>query len=670
LVALSVDWQLALRLQDIYAARAKSWSGSRLLLAAFLIAQAVFLCVLGVRAVGGLQALELLTYDGYLGWRVADGQPDNDILIVAITDADLTGGDTTVPDAVLATALERLLEGRPAAIGLDLLRASPVPPGGPDLDRVLSEHPEIIVTAGYADRHEPARATRAAPPIVTDPERIGFADADLDADGVLRRGLLYLTGGDRPGTSLALRLAERYLAARGIFPEPDGRYLRLGATTYVPLDMDGGGYSGQAPGGYQLLLSYAACGRGLPTVSIGTLLSTSSPAERLEGRIVLLGNQASDAKDLFKIPVECVGGTERQMYGVAVHGHTVAQLIGQARGEERPIQTLGQVFRDAHLGQVAEAGWIWLWTLAAGLAAAGLRSISSLTAAGLLGTTALVASTLAPFIAFGWWVPVVPPALGAIAASMLSLGYALTRERQRWAILLDNFAAYVSERVADLILRGRSKPQELIATVLFSDIRGFTTISEQLPEKILMAWLNEYMAVMADLVLTYGGVIEKFAGDGLTAEFGVPEPRTTAVEVAADARAAVACALAMGEALIGLNLDWRARGLPEIAIRVGIHTGSLIVGDLGSARRKQYSIIGDTANTAARLESYGKDDPLLNRDGDHCRILISSTTLGHLERDYETAPVGTLKLKGKARTVEVHQVLGRRASRAQAEQRG
>jgi adenylate cyclase len=555
-------------------------------------------------------------------------------------------------------------------IGLDLLRASPVPPGAPDLERVLGEHPEIVVTAGYADRHEPARATRAAPLVVTDPDRIGFADVDLDSDGILRRGLLYLTGSDRPGTSLALRLAERYLAESGIFPEPDGTYLRLGATTYVPLDVDGGGYSGLAPGGYQLLLSYPACAQGLRTVSIGSLLTTSSQAERLEGRIVLLGNQASDAKDIFKIPVECAGGFERQIYGVTVHGQIVAQLIRQARAEERPIQTLGQVFRSGRLGQLAEAGWIWLWTAAAGVAVIALRSMTSLAAAGLFGATALLASTVSLFIAFGCWLPIVPPALGAVAASMLTLGYALTRERQRWAILLDKFAAYVSHRIADLILQGRSKPQELTATVLFSDIRGFTTISEQLPEKLLMAWLNEYMAVMADLVLTHGGVIEKFAGDGLTAEFGVPEPRTTAVEVAADACAAVDCALAIGEALIELNLGWRVRDLPEIAIRVGIHTGPLIVGDLGSARRMQYSIIGDTANTAARLESYGKDEPLLNRDTDHCRILISGTTLGHLDRSYATEPVGALKLKGKARTVEVHQVLGRRASPAQAEQKG
>jgi class 3 adenylate cyclase len=175
------------------------------------------------------------------------------------------------------------------------------------------------------------------------------------------------------------------------------------------------------------------------------------------------------------------------------------------------------------------------------------------------------------------------------------------------------------------------------------------------------AWLNEYMAEMADLVLAHGGVIEKFAGDGLTAEFGVPEPRTTEAEIAADAQAAVDCALAMSRAMEHLNRRWQARGLPEVGIRAGIHTGPLIVGNLGSAQRMQYSIIGDTANTAARLESYGKDDPRLGSDTDHCRILISEATLQHLcvteGRAYRVLPVGGLALKGKAQPVAVHRVL-------------
>ena len=639
-------------------------TAARPLLTVVALAALVYLAVLGLRALGALERLELLAYDLYLGLRadLALAGAESDVVIVAITDRDLEGADVTVADDRLAAALATVMASGPRAIGLDLLRPGPIPPGSAALQGVLRAYPEIVVTAGYADRHQPALASREAPPAVTDPARIGFADMDLDPDGVLRRGLLYLSGGEGPNTALALRLAQRFLAPLGIAPAGDGADLRLGATTYVPLGADAGGYATLQPGGYQFLLTFPACRRGLPTIPIGALAG-----QDLAGKVVLFGNQASDAKDLIKVPLECAGGIEAQLYGVAVHGQIVSQLIAQARGASRPLQSLAQTLRDPAAGQLVEAGWVLLWTLAGGIAALRLRRPLLVGLAGLVATAGLIGVTLWAFVAAGWWLPVVPPLIGLLLTLALATGFVLARENMKRARLMRLFSAYLSPQIAGTLWReddvGEAdvQPVELIATVLFSDIRGFTTISERLAEKPLLAWLNEYMSVMADLVLAHGGVIEKFAGDGLTAEFGVPEPRTTPAAVAADARAAVDCALAMSQAMERLNRRWQARGLPEVGIRVGIHTGPLIVGNLGSAQRMQYSIIGDTANTAARLEGYGKDDPHLASDVDYCRILISEATLQHLvaagSRAYHVVPVGSLALKGKAQQVAVHRVL-------------
>jgi adenylate cyclase len=644
-------------------------TAARPLLMVLAIAALVFLAVLALRAAGAFERLELLAYDHYLGWRttMAAARGESDVVIVAITDADLEGADVTVADDRLAAALAAVMAERPRAVGLDLLRAGPIPPGTADLERVLRAHPEIVVTAGYADRHEPTRPSRSAPPAVTDPTRIGFADMDLDPDGVLRRGLLYLTGGAGPGTALALRLAMRFLAPAGIVPAGDGIDMRLGATTYVPLSPRDGGYATLQPGGYQFLLTLPQCRGGVPTVPLGAALDGGLASHDLAGKVVLLGNQASDAKDVFKIPLACAGGIDEQLYGVALHGQIVSQLIAQARGTARPLQSLAQVLRDPARGRVAEGAWIVLWTAAGGIAALRLRRPLLVGLAGLLGTLGLVALTLWAFVAAGWWLPVVPPLIGLLLTLGLVTGFVLARESLKRARLMRMFAAYMSPQIATALWREDDEretavaPVELTATVLFSDIRGFTTISERLAEKPLLAWLNEYMAEMADLVLAHGGVIEKFAGDGLTAEFGVPEPRSTEAGIAADAQAAVDCALAMSRAMEHLNRRWQARGLPKVGIRVGIHTGPLIVGNLGSAQRMQYSIIGDTANTAARLESYGKDDPRLGSDTDHCRILISEATLQHLSvtegRAYRVMPVGGLALKGKAQPVAVHRVL-------------
>jgi adenylate cyclase len=194
--------------------------------------------------------------------------------------------------------------------------------------------------------------------------------------------------------------------------------------------------------------------------------------------------------------------------------------------------------------------------------------------------------------------------------------------------------------------------------VLFSDVRGFTTVSEAMTPSILMGWLNEYVGAMADTVARHDGVVLELTGDGVLAVFGIPVPRTSPAEVAADARGAVRCALAMGEALAGLNTAFRARGLPEAAIRVGIHTGPLVAGSLGSPARRKYAVVGDTVNVAARLESYNKGGGHASgSETTHCRILISGATYACLGGEHQAASVGRLDLKGRGGPIAVYRVM-------------
>jgi adenylate cyclase len=175
---------------------------------------------------------------------------------------------------------------------------------------------------------------------------------------------------------------------------------------------------------------------------------------------------------------------------------------------------------------------------------------------------------------------------------------------------------------------------------------------------ILMAWLNRYISAMTEIVSRHGGVVLELTGDGLLAVFGVPVRRASAEEVAEDARNAVRCALAMSDALTGLNEGFRVRGLPEVAIRIGIHTGPLVAGRLGSEARCKYAVVGDTVNIAARLEQYGKSDPRQASARTHCRVLLSGATCACLERGYDTVPLGRLDLKGKSASVTIHCLVG------------
>ena len=162
------------------------------------------------------------------------------------------------------------------------------------------------------------------------------------------------------------------------------------------------------------------------------------------------------------------------------------------------------------------------------------------------------------------------------------------------------------------------------------------------------------------MVLPHLGVIYDYFGDAINANFGVSVARDTAHAIDEDARHAVRCALAMGVALEQMNRDWEAAGLPHISMRVGIATGEVVAGCLGSAQRMKFTTLGDIVNTAARLETYGKDDPAVTAPDAISRLLISEETARRIGADFITVAVGALRLKGKESEVTVYRVEGER----------
>ncbi|MGI9509080.1 MAG: CHASE2 domain-containing protein [Geminicoccaceae bacterium] len=624
--------------------------------------------VLLLRSLGLLEGLELKAYDAYLqlaGKREHSSQP---VVMVEYTEDDEAAFGFPLPDDRLSELFEAITAKGAVAIGLDLIRDRPEPKSDDPsaferLSRTLRANPSIIGIV-----KDGAGAFGPPPAIADRPLQIASATILPDADGRIRRGLLHLTeedGTKRP--TLALMLAARYLAANGVTVDwPAADQLRLGDHEFRPFSPESSGFyrqHGGFGGGYQFLLSFPACDIGFERHRIVDLLEDDAGAIDLEGRIVLIGNTVRAAKDVVDLPVNCDRELTGKMFGLHLHGQVITQLIGLASGEISSLESTEQKIGRPLLAAVIDGGWIWLWTLLGGAVALLLPSPLWLVVGACSGLAILIASTFWMFSSAGWWLPAVPPALGFALALTSAITYVMTRARSEREHIMALFSGVVSKGVADAIWRKRDRPENealelMTATVMFTDIKGFTTISESLSEPVLADWLNDYMAAMVDIVAAHDGVIEKFAGDGLTIEFGVPEARTSEAEIDADARAAVASAIAMADVLPALNASWRAKGLPEIGIRVGIHTGPLMVGVIGSADRWQYSIIGDTANTAARLESYGKDDPKLGCDVGHCRILISEATFARLDGSFETEFIGEASLKGKTLTMGVHQVHG------------
>jgi Adenylate cyclase, family 3 (some proteins contain HAMP domain) len=163
---------------------------------------------------------------------------------------------------------------------------------------------------------------------------------------------------------------------------------------------------------------------------------------------------------------------------------------------------------------------------------------------------------------------------------------------------------------------------------------------------------------MTPLVAAHGGVVMWFIGDAIMAAFGVPVPRHTETEMRRDAMNAIECALAMERKLVQLNFRWHKRQWPTIGMRIGIYTGPLVAGSIGDVERMEYTIHGDTVNTAARLESFAKDHFVLDLFNQPCRILIGEATLAYLDDRFQTEQVGQVRLRGKDQEVTIFRVLG------------
>jgi adenylate cyclase len=624
------------------------------------------LLVVGLRSAGYLQFFELASYDAFLRVRERHTVPEPRIILVQIVEKDIQRIKQWPPsDDRLADLLQAILGYHPRVIGLDLYRDFAVPPGTERLNALLANNPSIFCIEKFGDAGGSGRVF--GPPQLRGTERIGFSDVTIDSDGVVRRGLLFLDDGQNFSMSLPLRLALAYLAGDGIAPqpgEPNPEYLRLGPTTFVPFEGDDGGYVGADAAGYQYLLDYRGGVKPFTTYTMSDVLDGQVDPALIRDAIVIAGVNSVSVKDEFLTPYDRFAGPGQTTSGIAVHGYETSQLLRAALKGDAPIRVLSDRVENL---------WVLLWgALAAFLgqfARSGLRF--SLFAVG--GLAVLVAVTYFAFVQ-NWWVPVAPPGLAWLTASGVVAAYLSNYEKTEKKLLMDLFSKNVSPAVADELWRhrerfmqgGRLEAQTLPITVLFSDLANFTPVAERLTPPELLNWLNEYMETMASLVTEFGGVVDNYIGDAIKADFGVPVPRTTEAEIRQDAVNAVSCALAMRRQLQKLNEFWAAQGSPRVRIRVGIATGSVVAGCLGSTQRIKYTTIGDVVNTAARLESFGKEAPGSSPDT-QCEVLLSDRTAGCLEDRFELEPVGVASLKGKSEGVMVFRLLGERSQGAPKE---
>ncbi|MFZ2490330.1 MAG: adenylate/guanylate cyclase domain-containing protein [Thermoanaerobaculia bacterium] len=355
--------------------------------------------------------------------------------------------------------------------------------------------------------------------------------------------------------------------------------------------------------------------------------------KQFRGKIVLVGFTAAGLLDLRATPLS------PRSAGLEIHANALDNLLNHDFNRAAPRALMFPL--------------ILLAGIAFGTAIYPLHSqlLSALTA-----IAAVVGIVLLGYLALGrgWAGPAFTAAVAVVLTYVAITGLKFVAEQRKSAQLRTTFGRYVSPQILDHVLAHPEmvelggERREL--TVLFSDIRGFTTISEASEPEEVVEMLNEYLTRMVDILLAHGGTLDKFIGDAVMGFWNAP------AEEPDHPRLAVACAIEMIAETARLRAMWEAEGKPALRIGIGINTGDAVVGNIGSKRVFGYTVIGDTVNLASRLESKNKDYVT--------EIIVSEFTLAKIGDEFETRYLDEVKVKGKELAVKIYEVRGRKEGAA------
>ena len=557
---------------------------------------------------GMWKPLEYLGYNTLFQIRESGIWPnpgwDQRIVVIAIERHSLQEyGQFPWPRNRYAELLSALKKSPPTAVGFDILFLDPSPKD--DLLAAAIAANGKVVLAGTI-KEEPVVSLKAAA------AGVGHIAHEADSDGISRESKIFLNG--IPNFGLAM--THRYNAANPQNP------------VLLPQSNNS-----QAQ---KVWVNWPGKTKNLPTYAFVDVVQGRIPADALTNKLVLVGIVATGF-DPISSPLD------RNTAGVYLYAALIDNLLNQRLLRRLPI--LVEMLLLFGIGPLT--GWV-LWN----------RGVRARIAIALGLPIIWIGAAAVLFGFFFWWVPIAAP-IGTLILAGTALQLREQYEKQQLMRLFEKHvdpetAQLIWQRKAEIFEQGELEPQELTATVLFMDIRSFTSISEKMPPRDLLNWLNNYLEAMTDCIMDHGGVVDKYIGDAIMAVFGVPFCHSEYPEIQKDALNAVAACIAMHDKLHELNQQLRIDRKPLIKFGIGLHTGQLVAGTVGGSRRLNYSVIGDAVNVAARLEAMNKeivsDSPF--------NLLVTGRTFAYVRDRYEGQKVGSIQLRGKKEETVVYAILG------------
>ncbi len=567
----------------------------------------------GLQLLGLLKAFDGHAYDRLFSWRQSD--ISEEIVLLGITDEDIDAfGRWPWPRSGQAEIFQLLAEKHPKAVVFDVLytEASLNPAEDAALAAALSktraigacsvsdndtQTPDALrgrssapMSADFAlGRWLPYNIAYPIPSIAEAIERVGHVEAIPDDDGSMRQALLVVQDDRLLYPSLGLQGALAYL-------DVDPSDVRVSETSIEFESVEKGSFSIPVNARGRTLIPYPGDISVFQGISVSQLAAGQGPS--LEGKVVLIGMMASGHLDRYTSPVA------PSYPGLGVHASIVNGLLTRSF-----IQTLPWFF--AALGA-------FLLSLGVNQTVRIVGPVPGLVVGVLL--TILVVLASAYFLARGsWWSPVLPAFCVVLSLVAASSSYVVSVDRHRKTVRAA-FGRYLSPQVLDRLLEDphsiNTGARRKDITVFFSDIRGFTSISEELEPEQSVEALGIYLSKMTEIVYRHDGTLDKFIGDAVMVFFNDPIDQSDHVQ------RALRMSLEMREAMVGVNETLKQRNLPPIKIGMGINTGYATVGNLGSDLFSDYTVIGSTVNLAARIESKTESGDIFVSD--HLRQLADS----------------------------------------------